>query len=101
MLFQCWPTVKDGRPTLKQHWADAPSLLGANVNYTPIYIQTCNNTVPSSTFLPPFTILTGNILFSIAWRKAMQVWKFSNQILNIYTQMTRTMCDSDIEAENW
>ena len=28
MLFQCWPTVFDAVPTLKQHWVNAPCLLG-------------------------------------------------------------------------
>ena len=28
MLFQCWPTVFDAGPTLKQHWVSATSLLG-------------------------------------------------------------------------
>ena len=28
MLFQCWPTVFDAGPTLKQHWVNAPCLLG-------------------------------------------------------------------------
>ena len=27
MLFQCWPTVFDAGPTLKQHWVNAPCLL--------------------------------------------------------------------------
>ena len=29
MLFQCWPTVFDAGPTLKQHWVNAPCLLGS------------------------------------------------------------------------
>ena len=29
MLFQCWATVFDVGPTLKQHWVNAPCLLGA------------------------------------------------------------------------
>ena len=28
MLFQCWPTVFDAGPTLKQHWVNASCLLG-------------------------------------------------------------------------
>ena len=28
LLFQCWASVEDGGPTLKQHWVNAPSLLG-------------------------------------------------------------------------
>ena len=28
MLFQCWPTVFDAGPTLKQHWVNDPRLLG-------------------------------------------------------------------------
>ena len=28
MLFQCWASVEDGGPTLKQHWTNAPCLLG-------------------------------------------------------------------------
>ena len=28
MLFQCWSSVEDGGPTLKQHWVNAPCLLG-------------------------------------------------------------------------
>ena len=28
MLFQCWPTVFDAVPTLKQHWVNATCLLG-------------------------------------------------------------------------
>ena len=28
MVFQCWPTVFDAGPTLKQHWVNAPCLLG-------------------------------------------------------------------------
>ena len=28
MLFQCWSTVFDAAPTLKQHWLNAPCLLG-------------------------------------------------------------------------
>ena len=27
MLFQCWPTVFDAGPTLKQHWVNAPCIL--------------------------------------------------------------------------
>ena len=30
MLFQCWPTVFDAGPTLKQHWVNAPCLPGNN-----------------------------------------------------------------------
>ena len=29
MLFQCWSTVFDAGPTLKQHWVNVPRLLGA------------------------------------------------------------------------
>ena len=29
MLFQCWASVEDGGPTLKQHWVNAPCLLGS------------------------------------------------------------------------
>ena len=29
MPFQCWPTVFDTGPTMKQHWVNAPCLLGA------------------------------------------------------------------------
>ena len=28
MLCQCWATVGDGGPTLKQHWVNASCLLG-------------------------------------------------------------------------
>ena len=28
MLFQCWASVVDGGPTLKQHWVNASCLLG-------------------------------------------------------------------------
>ena len=28
MLFQCWPTVFDAGPTLKQLWVNVPCLLG-------------------------------------------------------------------------
>ena len=28
MPFQCWPIVFDACPTLKQHWVNAPCLLG-------------------------------------------------------------------------
>ena len=28
MLFQCWSTVSDAGPTLKQHWDNAPCFLG-------------------------------------------------------------------------
>ena len=27
MLFQCWASVEDGGPTLKQHWVNTPCLL--------------------------------------------------------------------------
>ena len=27
MMFQCWPTVLDAGPTLKQHWVNASCLL--------------------------------------------------------------------------
>ena len=27
MLFQCWASVEDGGPTLKQYWVNAPCLL--------------------------------------------------------------------------
>ena len=30
MLLQCWASVEDGGPTLKQHWVNAPCLLGAS-----------------------------------------------------------------------
>ena len=32
MLFQCWPTVFDAGPTLKQHRVNVPSLLGKGSN---------------------------------------------------------------------
>ena len=28
MLFQCWASVEDGGPTLKQHWVNSPCLQG-------------------------------------------------------------------------
>ena len=28
MLFQCWASVEDGRPTFKQHWVNVPCLPG-------------------------------------------------------------------------
>ena len=28
MLFQCWASVGDGVPTLKQHWVNASCMLG-------------------------------------------------------------------------
>ena len=28
LLYQCWPTVFDAGPTLKQHWVNVPCLLG-------------------------------------------------------------------------
>ena len=28
MLFQCWTSGEDGGSTLKQHWVNAPRLLG-------------------------------------------------------------------------
>ena len=28
MLFQCWPTICDAGPTLKQHWVNDACLLG-------------------------------------------------------------------------
>ena len=28
MLFKCWASVKDGGPTLEQHWVNASFLLG-------------------------------------------------------------------------
>ena len=28
MLFQCWASVEDGGPILKQHWVNASCLLG-------------------------------------------------------------------------
>ena len=33
MLFQCWPSVCDAGPTLKQHWVNAPCFLG----YSKVY----------------------------------------------------------------
>ena len=32
MLLQCWASVEDGGPTLKQHWVNAPCLLGRQVS---------------------------------------------------------------------
>ena len=31
MLIQCWASVEDGGPTLKQHWVNAPCLLGPTI----------------------------------------------------------------------
>ena len=36
MLFQCWPTVEDGGPALKQHWVDDSRLLGWTIPSTPL-----------------------------------------------------------------
>ena len=38
MLFQCWPSVEDDGPTLKQHWVNAPCLLGL-LSY--VFISSC------------------------------------------------------------
>ena len=38
MLFQCWASVEDGGPTLKQHWVNAPCLLGRDCPVS-IYIM--------------------------------------------------------------
>ena len=35
MLFQCWASVEDGGPTLKQHWANASCLLGTAQSHRP------------------------------------------------------------------
>ena len=32
MLFQCWPTVFDAGPAMKQHWVNASCLLGSLVD---------------------------------------------------------------------
>ena len=32
MLFQCWASVEDVGPTLKQHWVNASCLLGIRVH---------------------------------------------------------------------
>ena len=40
MLFQCWPTVFDAGPTLKQHWVKALCLLG-DVIYLSCPTVTC------------------------------------------------------------
>ena len=29
MLFQCWASVEDGGPSLKQHWVNSPYLQGS------------------------------------------------------------------------
>ena len=34
MLFQCWHTVFDSGPTLKQHWVNVPCLLGSDLYTT-------------------------------------------------------------------
>ena len=31
MLFYCWASVADNRPTLKQHWLNVSCLLGHNI----------------------------------------------------------------------
>ena len=31
MLFQCWASIEDGGPTLKQHWVNSPCLLGRHL----------------------------------------------------------------------
>ena len=31
MLFQCWPSVVDDGPTLKQHWVNVPCLPGTDL----------------------------------------------------------------------
>ena len=36
MLFQCWPSVFDAGPTLKQHWVNAPCLLAWLSPETPV-----------------------------------------------------------------
>ena len=32
MLFQCWASVEDGGPTLKQHWMNVSCLPGMDVS---------------------------------------------------------------------
>ena len=39
MLFQCWPTVFDAGPTLKQHRVNTPSLLGIYIMYRRWLVQ--------------------------------------------------------------
>ena len=36
MLFQCWASVEDDGPTLKQHWVKVPCLLG--MHYQPLSV---------------------------------------------------------------
>ena len=33
MLYQCWASVEDGGPTLKQHWANAPCFLKYDIHH--------------------------------------------------------------------
>ena len=37
MLLQCWATVEDGGPTLKQHWMNAPHKTDTGIH--PILFQ--------------------------------------------------------------
>ena len=46
MLFQCWPNVEDGGPTLKQHWVNVPYFLGYLLfNSSAAKVNDCNVTL--------------------------------------------------------
>ena len=42
VLFQCWATIFDAGPTLKQHWLNAPCLLGCCIQT--VFIMTTQQT---------------------------------------------------------
>ena len=100
MLFQCWASVEDGGPTLKQPWVNASCLLGYNSIYQKIF---------SFCLIPHFNPLTAKLfnlnLFILLlfylfyysdltkWRSTLfkSCWLMSHFIFNIF-KMWYLMC---------
>ena len=59
MLFQCWASVEDGGPTLKQHRVNAPCLLGHDM----VTSYSLNPLSPLDALKNIFTSLKTDLIF--------------------------------------
>ena len=69
MLFQCWASVKDGGPTLKQHWVNTSCLMGRAYNAIGIIhiFRSCvsRGVVFKHTFVPVFYVVSYSTIFFV------------------------------------
>ena len=75
MLFQCWASVEDGGPTLKQHWVNVPCFQGS------IVYEHCDTSVPRKHHADgawrarPKTFMAGyRPRFLVTWLSCLCYW---------------------------